>query len=113
MDLMLELQNKIQQLELSIKSLRTNGTNYANAEKEYKMLLRVECLKLKDGGMAITLIDKTCYGIPSVAEARYKRDVAECVYKANQEAINSLKLQMRLIENQIGREYENTGKGNL
>lgn len=113
MDLYLELQNKIQQLELSIKSLRTNGTEYANAEKEYKMLLRVECLKLRDSGMAITLIDKTCYGIPSVAEARYKRDVAECVYKANQEAINSLKLQMRLIENQIGREYDNQGKTSL
>ena len=113
MDLYLELQNKIQQLELSIKSLRTNGTSYANAEKDYKMLLRVECLKLRDEGMAITLIDKICYGIPSVAEARYKRDVAEAVYKANQEAINSLKLQMRLIENQIGREYENTGKTSL
>ena len=55
--------------------------------------------------MAITLIDKTCYGIPSVAEARFKRDVAETVYKANLEAINSIKLQLRLIENQISREY--------
>ena len=63
--------------------------------------------------MAITLIDKTCYGIPSVAEARYKRDVAETIYKANQEAINSIKLQMRLLENQIGREYDNTGKTSL
>lgn len=113
MDLYLELQNKIQQLELSIKSLRTNGTNYANAEKEYKMLLRVECLKLKDEGMAITLIDKICYGIPSVAEARYKRDVARTIYDANQDAIQSIKLQMRLIENQIGREYDNTGKTSL
>ena len=63
--------------------------------------------------MAIGMIDKTCYGIPSVAEARFRRDVAEAVYKANLESINSLKLQMRLIENQISREYENTGKGNL
>ena len=113
MDLYLELQNKIQQLELSIKSLRTNGTNYAQAERDYKVLLRQECLKLRDEGMAIGMIDKTCYGIPSVAELRYKRDVAETVYKANMEAINSIKLQMRLIENQISREYENTGKGNI
>ena len=63
--------------------------------------------------MAIGMIDKTCYGIPSVAEARFKRDVAEAVYKANLESINSLKLQMRLIENQISREYDNAGKGNL
>lgn len=105
MDLQIELTQKIKQLELSIKELRVTGTNYANAEKEYKILLRQECLKLKDGGMAITLIDKTCYGIPSVAEARYKRDVCECIYRANLEAINSIKLQLRLIENQIGREW--------
>ena len=55
--------------------------------------------------MAITLIDKTCYGIPSVAEARFKRDVAETVYKANLEAINSIKLQLRLLESQISREW--------
>lgn len=105
MDLYQELVNKTEQLEYSIKQLRANGTAYAQAEKDYKILLRQECLKLRDEGMAIGMIDKTCYGIPSVAEARFKRDVAEATYKANQEAINSLKLQMRLIESQINREW--------
>ena len=100
-----ELQAKTKALDLSIKTLRSNGTEYANAEKAYKILLRKECLRLRDEGMAIGMIDKTCYGIPSVAEARFKRDVAECVYKANLEAINSIKLQMRLIEAQIQREW--------
>lgn len=85
--------------------LRKSGTDYAAAERDYKVLLRQECLKLRDDGMAIGLIDKTCYGIPSVAEARFKRDVAETVYKANLEAINALKLQMRLMEGQISREW--------
>lgn len=107
MDLFNELQAKTKQLEMSIKTLRQSGTNYAQAEKDYKVLLRTECLKLRDEGMAIGMIDKTCYGIPSVAEARFKRDVAEAVYKANLEAINSIKLQMRLIENQLNREYSN------
>ena len=105
MDLYVELQAKTRQLEASIKQLRQNGTAYAQAEMEYKMLLRQECLRLRDEGMAIGMIDKTCYGIPSVAQARFKRDVAETVYKANQEAINSVKLQLRLIENQISREW--------
>jgi hypothetical protein len=105
MDLFNELQAKTKELEISIKSLRQTGTNYAQAEKDYKVLLRQECLKLRDEGMAIGMIDKTCYGIPSVAEARFKRDVAEAIYKANMEAINSIKLQMRLIENQLSREY--------
>ena len=105
MDLYQELVSKTEQLEYSIKQLRANGTAYAQAEKDYKILLRQECLKLRDEGMAVGMIDKTCYGIPSVAEARFKRDVAEATYKANQEAINSLKLQMRLIESQINREW--------
>ena len=105
MDLVNELQAKIKQLELSVKELRTSGTNYAKAERDYKILLRQECLKLRDEGMAIGMIDKTCYGLPTVAEARFKRDVAETVYKANLECINTLKLELRLLENQIQREY--------
>ena len=105
MELYEELQQKTTQLDYSVKQLRENGTNYAQAEKDYKVLLRQECLKLRDEGMAIGMIDKTCYGIPSVAEARFRRDVAEAVYKANQEAINSIKLQMRLLEGQISREW--------
>lgn len=104
-DLYMELQEKTRQLDISIKQLRKSGTEYAEAEKAYKILLRVECLKLRDEGMAIGMIDKTCYGIPSVAEARFNRDVAEAVYRANQEAINSIKLQMRLIESQLQREW--------
>lgn len=107
MELYLNLQEKTRQLDISIRQLRTSGTEYAEAERAYKVLLRQECLKLRDEGMAIGMIDKTCFGIQSVANARFKRDVAETVYKANLEAINSIKLQMRLIEAQISREYNN------
>lgn len=104
-DLIQEIQQKTRQLERAIKELRKTGTAYAQAEREYKVLLRQECLRLRDEGMAIGLIDKTCYGIPSVAEKRFERDVAEATYKANLEAINSLKLQIRIIDAQIGREW--------
>ena len=105
MDLYQELQEKTRQLDMSVRQLRTSGTAYAEAERTYKVLLRSECLKLRDEGMAVGMIDKTCYGIPEVADARFNRDVAETVYKANLEAINSIKLQMRLIEAQISREW--------
>lgn len=108
-DLYTELQAKTKQLDMSVRQLRKSGTEYAQAERDYKVLLRTECLKLRDEGTAIGLIDKVCYGIPSVAEARFRRDVAEAVYKANQEAINSIKLQMRLMEGQINREWGSNG----
>lgn len=109
MELYDELQMKTKQLDVSIKQLRKTGTEYAEAEKNYKILLRSECLKMRDEGMAIGLIDKVCYGIPSVAEARFKRTVAESIYRANLEAINSLKLQLRLLDAQIQREWGATG----
>ena len=105
MDLYNELNQKIKELEVSIKQLRKNGTAYAETERNYKILLRQEILKMRDEGQAIGVITLTCYGIPSVAEARFKRDIAETIYKANQEAINSIKLQLRLLESQIQREY--------
>ena len=105
MDLYNELESKIQELKISIRSLRKTGQKYAEAERDYKILLRQEVLKLRDEGQAIGVITLTCYGIPSVAEARFKRDTAEAIYKANLEAINSIKLQLRLLENQIQREY--------
>lgn len=107
-DLYSELQAKTRQLDASIKQLRVNGTAYAQAEKEYKIRLRKECLELRNHGEAIGMIDKIAYGIPEVAELRFNRDVAEAVYKANQEAINSTKLQMRLIESQLQREWGNS-----
>lgn len=64
---------------------------------------------MRADGEAIGVITLTCYGIPEVAEARLKRDCAEAVYKANQEAIQTIKLQMKLIENQIQREWNTNG----
>ena len=104
-ELFQELQAKTAQLDKSVRMLRQTGGEYAQAERDYKILLRTECLKLRDDGMAIGMIDKTCYGIPSVAEARFKRDCAKAVYQANLEAINSIKLQIRILNEQINREW--------
>lgn len=106
MDLYNELQQKIKELNISIKKLRETGTEYAEAERDYKITLRQEALNLRaEKGMPVTLIQQVVYGVPEVAEKRFKRDVKEAVYQANQEAINSIKLQIRVIENQLQREF--------
>ena len=108
-DLFNELQQKIKELNISIKKLRETGTEYAEAEKDYKIKLRQEALKLRaEKGMPVTLIQQVVYGVPEVAEKRFQRDVKEAIYQANQEAINSTKLQIRVIENQLSREWNNT-----
>jgi hypothetical protein len=102
-----EMEALRKQLSASIKELRKNGTDLARKERDYKVLLRQEILKLRDEGMAVGIIDKICYGIPLVADKRFERDVAQTVYEANKEAINSLKLQIRIVQNVIDKEYSN------
>lgn len=106
MDLYIEIQRKINELNTSLKKLRETGTAYAEAERDYKIMLRQEALKLRsEKEMPVTLIQQVVYGVPEVAEKRFKRDVAEAIYKANQEAINTIKLQIRVLESQLSREY--------
>lgn len=108
MELYEELDFKNNQLDQAIKVLRKNGTELAKAEKEYKEELTKEVLRLKNEGMAITLINLIIYGQPSVSTLRFQRDVQKSIYEANTESINILKLQIRIIEAQLNREWGNT-----
>ena len=107
-DLIDDLQTKNMHLEQALRTLRTNGIALAEAERKYKEAVSKEALRLRDEGMAVTLIDKVIYGLPSISTLRFQRDCAEVVYQANQEALNVTKLQIRLIERQLAREWGNT-----
>ena len=110
MDLQLQLDEQVRLLQDSLDKLPKTGNDFAEAERDYKVILRKEVIKLREQGEAIGVISLICYGIPSVAEARFKRDVAQTLYEANQEAINTYKLKIRLIESQIGREWNNESR---
>lgn len=105
MDLNTELQFYRKQLDQAQRTLRPNKQALAQAEKDYKEALSKKALELRDEGMAVTLMDKVIYGLPSISLLRFKRDCAEGVYEANQEAINVIKLQIRLTEAEIEREW--------
>lgn len=114
MDLYEEITRLVKELDISVKQLRKSGTEYAEAEQNYKICLRQEALKLRaDENMPVTLINQIIYGVPEVARLRFDRDVKEAVYDANKEAINSLKLKLRLLEGQLNREYSLLGKGGI
>ena len=105
MELIQEMNQKVNELNISVRQLRISGTARAEAERDYKIALRIEALKLRDSGIAVSMIDKVVYGVKEIAELRFKRDVADTVYQANLEAINSIKLKIRILENQISREW--------
>ena len=108
MDLINDIQMLMEELTISIKKLRSTGQALAEAERDYKITLRQEALKLKlEDKLPVTLINQIIYGIPTVAEKRYKRDIAETLYNTNQEHINATKLKLRLLESQLSREWSN------
>lgn len=100
-----ELDSKLQHLEVSVKKLRKHGSDLAEAEKAYKIELAKEALRLEEQGVKATMIALRIYGEGKVPDLRLKRDIAKTIYQANIEAINALKLEIRVIENQIEREW--------
>lgn len=112
-DLYEEIQRLMVELTASIRKLRDNGAKLAEAERDYKLTLRQEALKLRAGEMPVTLINNIIYGVPEVAEKRFKRDVEQANYDANKEHINVTKLKLRILEAQLSREWTNAGKGDI
>lgn len=104
-DLYMNLQSKVALLDESLKQIKQRGRNYAKAEQDYRVALSKKILTERDNGVPVTVINDICRGSAEVAQLKFERDVAESVYKAALEAINVYKLQIRLLEGQIDREY--------
>ena len=109
-DLINELNNLNKKLSTGINIMAKYGKDYAESERDYKITLNQECIKLRDSGMAVTLIDKVVYGVKEVADKRFKRDVAETMYNTSKENVNAIKLQIRILDNQISREWSNNNE---
>ena len=103
-DLYTTLEELKNDLNTSIKSLRITATEYAEAYKNYRVLLAKKLLQLRNDGMPITLASDIARGDEDIASAKMVEIKKEAIYKANQESINAIKLQIKVVENQITRE---------
>jgi len=105
MDLINELFQKQKQLDISIRQLRKSGEDYAKAYTDYRVALAQELLILKNEGYAITLAGDIARGKLEIAKLKFKEISTEAIYKANLESINALKLEIKLLSNQIDKEW--------
>jgi hypothetical protein len=85
--------------------LRKTGSDYAKAYTNYRVALAKELVKLKEEGYAITLAGDIARGKPDIAHLKYEEISKEAIYKANMESINVLKLQIKIIQEQLNKEY--------
>ena len=104
-DLMQELAAKVSLMDAALVQLGKRGRTYAEAEQNYRVMLAKKITIERDKGTPVTIISDVCRGDQGIAKAKFERDVAEITYKAALEALNVYKLQIRILENQIEREY--------
>lgn len=105
LDLVNELNEKSKLLDIQINTLAKNGSEYAKAYTQYRIALAKELIKLKDEGYAISLAGDIARGKIEIARLKFNEISKEAIYKANLESINATKLQIKILENQIEREW--------
>jgi hypothetical protein len=69
-----------------------NAKAFAEAERTYRMELAKEIIRLRAEGMQATLISDVARG--NVAELKYKRDLAEGLYRSSLESAKALQAEL-------------------
>ena len=104
-DLIIKIDELMEQLDKSLDDVLEAGLRRSQADAEYQVLKRKEALKQKSEGVSVTLIDKFVSGVEEIAIAKQKRDNAEVIENTIKERINAIKLELRLLNDQAGREW--------
>lgn len=107
MELLQELEQLKDLLTKALEEYKKRGRNYAKAYRNYRVLLRQELLKLRADGMPVTIAYDIARGAEHVADAKEQEIITESLYKSCQEAINTYKLQIKILQEQINKEYQN------
>lgn len=100
----IRLQRLMTELDQEIDSYRRAGCQLAENEAEYRQQLAVMILHERAKGTPVTIISDICRGDESIAQLKLLRDSADVIYNASRERINALKLDIRIINDQIARE---------
>ena len=104
-DLLNQMSDLTKMLDNAVSAFARRGKDYAQAEHDYKIAMAEKILLLRADGYPVTIIPDLARGDKKVAKLRLDRDTKEVLYKSAGEAIQSYKLQMRILQDQIEREW--------
>lgn len=105
MEELIELKQLNNYLTSALSEYKVRGKEYAKAYKTYRVLLSQELLRLKAEGMPVTIAYDIARGTEHVANAKEQEIITECLYKSCQEAINTYKLQIKILQENINKDY--------
>ena len=92
-------------LARQVREMRESGRAWAKADAEYRAVKAKAILEARDSGVSWSAAADIVYAREDVARALMQRDVAEVLYENDKEAINATKLQIRVNEAQLEREW--------
>mgnify|MGYP001063028588 CR=1 FL=1 len=99
----MELHNITSELRTAAERLRNSSSELfhlarerAEAEKNYRIALAREIVKLKDAGQSVTLISDIARG--ECADLKFQRDLSEARYSAGRELLQSLQTQVSALQ---------------
>ena len=91
-----ELYQGSKRLEEGSKEIFILAEKMAITEKEYRIALAKEKIKLRDEGMAIGLIEDVARG--NLADLRYERDIAKETYIAARDSMRAIQVQINALQ---------------
>lgn len=106
MDLLEEMWKINGLLTKALEQYKERGREYAKAYRDYRVMLAKELLRLKADGMPVTIAYDIARGKPEIADAKEKEIIQESLYDSCKEAINTYKLQIKILQEQINKEYQ-------
>lgn len=104
-DLIQDIEALTKMLDSALSAYRKRGDENAKAEYEYRVALSEEIAKLRADGTPVSIVADMARGDRRVAKLRLERDLKEVAFKAAGEAIQNYKLQIRVKDAQVQREW--------
>jgi len=89
----------------TVNAMKVVGRLRSEAERDYRVALCKKILTERDKGTPVTIISDICRGEEKIAELKLKRDIKQSDYDVCIEKINAIKLELRLLENEVKQEW--------
>lgn len=102
-----ELAQRRRDLHRALSELGPRGAEKSRTERDYRIALKKRLAELKADGQPTTIVGDLARGDDEVADLKMKRDMAEVLYDSAKEAINVIKLDIRVLSEEIKRGWEN------
>jgi hypothetical protein len=105
-ELINQILDKSNQMTGVITELKKRGRKMAETEADYRSALAQKILQLRAENFPVTIMNDVCRGDREVAKLRLVRDIALTEYEVAKEMLQVLKLQVRVLQSEIERDFQ-------